>query len=335
MAQRRPPLSLLLLWVLLLLTGACGDGDGERAAPAAARAAADEPAPTLYWLDIWDNAVHRATGPDFADAERLVHPTDTAPDGIAADVDGGHLYWTSMGDIDGFGGGSLQRADLDGTQVERIVDPGVTRTPKQLQLDLEHGHVYWSDREGAKVWRAGLDGTQPQPVLTGHGLVQPVGLALDVPGGKVYVSDRATRKIFRIGTALPPGQTAGDRTDVELLHAFPDGAMPIDLALDLDARHLYWTDRALGEVRRSSMDLPAGHDATTRTDVTTLVSDLTQPIGVALDLAGEHLYVGQAGNLLAGEPGTVVEAGLDGSGPREVASGSVISGVALVHVPRS
>lgn len=333
MAERGRRLTQLVLSGALLLTAACGGS--EPRAGAAGEVPADESVPTVYWLDIWEASVYRATGPDFTDDERLVHPTDTAPDGIAADVSGGKLYWTNMGDLYGLGGGTLQRADLDGTDVERIVAPGVTHTPKQMQLDLVHGHVYWSDRKDAKVWRARLDGTQPEVVVAGHGLREPVGVALDVPEGKLYFSDRAARKIFRVGIDLPPGQTPADRTDVELLHAFPDGAMPIDLGIDLDNRQLYWTDRALGTVQRSGLDVPAGQDAATRTDVLTLATDLHQPIGIALDAANEKLYFAQHGDPLSGIPGTVTEATLDGTGAREIGRGNVITGVALVHVPVS
>jgi sugar lactone lactonase YvrE len=316
-----------------LLLGACGGS--ETPAPAARSVSGDEPIATLYWLDIWEGSVYRATGPDFDDDERLVHPTDTAPDGIAVDVTGGKLYWTNMGDFDGFGGGTLQRAGLDGTDVARILEPGVTHTPKQLQLDHVHGHLYWCDRTTAQVWRSGLDGGSPEVVVAGHGLQQPVGVALDVPTGKLYFGDRAARKIFRVGIDLPPGRTAADRPDVELLHAFPDGAMPIDLAVDPDDRHLYWTDRALGTVNRSSLDLPAGQDPATRTDVETLATDLHQPIGIALDVANDKLYFAQHGDPLASIPGTVTEAALDGTGAREIARGNVITGVTLVHVPAS
>jgi hypothetical protein len=327
---RRP--KLLAVTAALLLLSACGGG-GETPAPAAQAAPTDEAVPTLYWLDIWEGSVYTATGPDFDDPERLVHPTDRGPDGVSADVEGGKLYWTSMGDLNGFGGGSLQRADLDGANVERIVEPGVTRTPKQMQLDLERGHVYWSDREGAAVWRATLDGADARTVLTGHGNQQLVGLALDVPAGKVYVSDRTTRRIFRMGMDLPPGQTAADRTDVEELHSFPEGAMPIDLDVDEQARHLYWTDRALGTVNRSGLDVPPGQAPATRTDTEVLVSDVFEPIGISLDVANDKLYYAQSGSPLDGIPGLVLEATLDGTDPRELVRGTMISGVALVHLP--
>jgi hypothetical protein len=332
MVNRLERLAVLAGLAMLLLLGGCNDSDTP--APAAAEASSDEAVPVLYWLDLWEGSVYRATGPTFSDQERLVHPTDIGPDGIAADGRAGKLYWTNMGDLNGLGGGSLQRANLDGTDVERLVEPGVTHTPKQLQLDLEHGHMYWSDRGTATIWRAALDGTGTAPMVTGHGNEELVGLALDVAAGKIYFGDRATRKILRAGIGMPAGETAADRTDIEELHVFPEGSMPADLDIDRERRHLYWSDRALGTVNRSSLDLPPGQLASTRTDKEVLVSDVFEPIGIALDVARDKLYYAQAGNPLEGVPGLVFEASLDGADPREVGRGNLLTGVTLAQVPR-
>lgn len=332
MINRFERLGLLAASVAVLLLPGCSDSD--TSTPAAEEVAADQIGPSVYWLDLWENSVYRATGPEFKNQERIVHPTDMAPDGIAVDVGAGKLYWTNMGDIFGFaGGGSLQRANLDGTDAQRIVAPGLTHTPKQMQLDLEHGHVYWSDRGNGTVWRASLDGTAMEPVVSGHGNQELVGLALDVPAGKVYFGDRATRKIFRTNIALPGGQTAADRTDVEELHAFPEGSLPADLDIDREGRRLYWTDRLLGTVNRSGLDLPPGQTPSTRTDTEVLVSEVFEPIGISLDVARDKMYYVQAGNPMAQVPGLVFEATLDGADPREVGRGNLLTGVTISQVP--
>ena len=52
--------------------------------------------------------------PDGSDRKMLV--TDCRlPDGIAVDVEAGHIYWTNMG-VPNRNDGSIQRADLDGEQ---------------------------------------------------------------------------------------------------------------------------------------------------------------------------------------------------------------------------
>ena len=326
--RRRRPIGIVL--GLALLT-ACGGSGADGDVTAAERA----PVPTLYWLDVYANAVHRSTGPDYEDAEVVVEGTDQGPDGIGVDVEGGRLYWTSMGDP--FGGtgelggehpppGTLQRADLDGTDVERIVEPGLTRTPKQLALDVEHDHVYWADREGATLWRAGLDGSDPTPLVRGHGLRELVGVALDVAGGRLYFSDRTGRHVWRAGLDLPAGQTADDRTDLEMVVEATGTSMPVDVAIDHDAGQLYWTDRLAGTLQRAGLELPEGQTARTRTDVETVLDGLEEPIGIALDAPNDHLYVTELGR-------GVSEATLDGEELRRVGRATGTTGVVLVHLP--
>jgi hypothetical protein len=56
------------------------------------------------------------------------------PDGIVVDVEARHIYWTNMG-VPNLNDGSIERADLDGSNRKTIVREGGTFTPKQLHLD--------------------------------------------------------------------------------------------------------------------------------------------------------------------------------------------------------
>jgi len=284
----------------------------------------------LFWLAIVGNEVISAdeTG---ANASPLVTGQGvSAPDGIGVDVAGGKMYWTNMGtltDSPHTAAGSLQRANLDGSQVEVLLQPGATtNTPKQLQLDLVHGKIYWSDREGAEAWRANLDGSSPEVLLSGHGIQELVGMALDVPNEQFYVTDRYAKTILRAGFTMPSGQDASTRSDVETLYAAQGSAMPIDLDLDLPSRTMYWTDRGLGTIQRAAMDLPSGQTASNRTDVATVVSGLSEPIGISLDLATGVMYF----TALAGQ---VLRANLDGSGQTNIGTSSGASGITHVTVP--
>jgi hypothetical protein len=71
------------------------------------------------------------------------------PDGVAVDVEAGHIYWTNMGAPD-LNDGSIERADNDGKHRRFIFPEGRTFTPKQLHLDKTNGKLYWSDREGMR-----------------------------------------------------------------------------------------------------------------------------------------------------------------------------------------
>ena len=61
--------------------------------------------------------------------------------------------------------GSIERADLDGTNRRIIVPQGGTFTPKQIQLDKKNGKLYWCDREGMRVMRSNLDGSQIETLV--------------------------------------------------------------------------------------------------------------------------------------------------------------------------
>jgi len=305
---------------------AAGSGAPTATAGAAGSAPAADTAPHLYWLDINSNRVMHSS--DFKTAQTLVARTGTAPDGVAVDVAGGKIYWTNMGSLLGTGGGTLQRANLDGSNVETIVPAGVAQTPKQMQLDLTNKHVYWCDREGAKVFRAGLDGSNPEAIVSGHGYRELVGVALDVPAGKFYFSDRIGRKIVRGNIQMPAGETGANRTDLEEQVVFTGSAMPIDLDIDHTNKYLYWTDRDLGTVHRAQLEMPAGSTASTRTDAKTIVMGLSETIGISLDVPNNKMYFTELG-------GQVSESALDGSGVKRgiLRSGSA-TGVAIAHLPK-
>jgi Enoyl-CoA hydratase/isomerase len=122
----------------------------------------------LFFLDLGGGRV-LCSNPDGTDLKTLVSEGRRLPDGLVVDVAAGHIYWTNMGDPKA-NDGSIERADLDGSHRTTIVPAGCTFTPKQLQLDKQHGKIYWSDREGMRVMRSNLDGSDVETLVeTGHG----------------------------------------------------------------------------------------------------------------------------------------------------------------------
>src|SRR6266481_5061835 len=86
------------------------------------------------------------------------------PDGVAVDVEAGHIYWTDMG-VPNLNDGSIERADLDGRSRRTIVSQGGTFTPKQITREKKTGKLYWSDREGMRVMRSNLDGSKIETLV--------------------------------------------------------------------------------------------------------------------------------------------------------------------------
>src|SRR5579872_5603858 len=119
----------------------------------------------LYYLDISPGKGRLLTAnPDGTDVKVLVPGLNMGPDGVAVDSAHGYVYWTNMGKAS-VNDGSVQRANLDGTNVVTIVPEGGTFTAKQLKIDKKHGKLYWSDREGMRVMRANLDGSQLETLV--------------------------------------------------------------------------------------------------------------------------------------------------------------------------
>src|ERR1700719_3373112 len=292
----------------------------------------------LFLLDLSDNTVV-SLNPDGSDHKVIVTEC-RYPDGIVVDVAGGHIYWTNMGNPKA-NDGTIDRADLDGTNVTNIVPSGKTWTPKQLQLDAKNRKLYWSDREGMRVMRSNLDDSKIKTLVdTRHGDARPgpdatkwcVGIALDVQGGKVYWTqkgpDNAGRgRIFRANLELPKGQTPADRNDIEVLYEnLPE---PIDLDLDVANRVIYWTDRGDpprgNTVNRAPMDAATGK----RKDPEIVLDNLMEGIGLFLDAKNERMFVSDLG-------GNVYSANLDGSNKKILlfAAGN-LSGVAYAEIPAS
>ena len=175
------------------------------------------------------------------------------PDGVAVDVQAGHIYWTNMG-IPSANDGSIERVDLDGSNRTTILPSGGTYTPKQLHFDAVDRKLYWSDREGMRVMRSDLDGSNVETLVqTGQGDADRrdqtnwcVGVAVDHVGGHLYWTQKGPDnaglgRILRAGIDLPAGETAVNRGDIEVM--FKDLPEPIDLEIDTTTRMLYWTDR--------------------------------------------------------------------------------------------
>lgn len=295
-----------------------------------------ETAGRVFFLDLSGGRV-LSVNPDGSDLKVIVSEGRKLPDGIVVDVDAGYIYWTNMGNPKA-NDGSIDRADLDGSNVTTIIPEGCTFTPKQMQLDKKNGKIYWCDREGMRVMRSNVDGSNIETLVeTGYGDADRhdarnwcVGIALDVEGGKFYWTlkgnDKAGQgRIFRANLKIPEGETPAERTDVELL--FENLPEPIDLDLDLANRMMYWTDRGDppkgNTVNRAPMDAVLGQQK----DPEIIFSHLMEGIGLALDLKGGRMF-------LTDLAGTVYSANLDGSNKKAllIAQGN-LTGIAYAEVP--
>lgn len=216
--------------------------------------AIDAEAGHIYWTNMGapsldDGSIERA---DFDGGNRtmIVPPGVThTPKQIHFDGHGGKLYWS---DREGM---RVMRANLDGTQVETLVETGrgdedmldQRRWCVGITIDPDKGKFYWTQKGG---------------------------------------DNAAVGRILRASIDIPAGESPANRSDIEIL--FDRLPEPIDLEFDRDNRILYWTDRgdppSGNSVNCARVD---GTDAAPQI----LVTHLMEGIGIALDVPGNRMFV--------------------------------------------
>lgn len=208
----------------------------------------------IYWTNMGipnvdDGSIERADL-DGRNRKMIIPEGKThTPKQIILDKKGGKLYWC---DREGM---RVMRCNLDGSQVETLIETGLGETDSKdaarwcvgLTIDPKLGHIYWS---------------QKGPDNAGLG------------------------RISRANIEIPAGQSAAKRTDIEIF--FDHLPEPIDLELDVEHRVLYWTDRGDpprgNTVNRASIDnKPAEPEI--------VVTHLMEGIGIALDVPNDRMFV--------------------------------------------
>lgn len=256
---------------------------------------------SLYYLDILQGTV-RSCKADGSDERVIVDNIKTLPDGIQVDDRPGQgwIYWTNMGTSPDTPDGSLSRCRLDGSQHEYIVQPGATITPKQMQLDVDFGFLYWCDREGKAIFRAKLDGSDQTRLYQATVSTEPescawcVGVAIDKANNYIYWTQKGPSKgglgrIFR----APLDRAAQSQDSLQAQVVFEHLPEPIDLEIDEDGKHLYWTDR--GDVpfgnTLNRWSIQAQATTTALAGQAIIATKLHEGIGLALDQKSKHVYV--------------------------------------------
>src|SRR6266852_8727748 len=290
----------------------------------------------LFFLEASGGRIHSANA-DGSDRKVIVSGT-RVPDGVVVDLEAGHIYWTNMG-VPSQNDGSIERADLDGQIRVTIIGEGKTFTPKQLHFEKTSRKLYWCDREGMRVMRANLDGSNIETLVdTSKGDPRPgtdqtkwcVGITVDPDRGQIYwgqkgPDDAGKGRIFRTKIDIPKGETAANRTDIELL--FDGLPEPIDLELDLKNRLLYWTDRGDPPRGNTVNRAPMDADSSTRPAPKILYQHLMEGIGIAIDFKGDRMFFTDLA-------GSVYSARLDGSEKRTLlAAQGNLTGIAYVEIP--
>jgi hypothetical protein len=163
----------------------------------------------LYWSDREGMRVMRSNL-DGSHVETLVETGHGDADrrdltrwcvGITLDPNRQEIYWTQKGP-ENAGLGRICRANVEipngenaanRTDIELLLD-GLPE-PIDLELDLEHRLLYWTDRgdppRGNTVNRISIDAKPEQrvPEIVLAHLMEGIGIALDLPGDRMFLTD--------------------------------------------------------------------------------------------------------------------------------------------------
>jgi sugar lactone lactonase YvrE len=213
----------------------------------------DTEARHIYWTNMGvpnldDGSIERA---DLDGGNRRVivpQGVTHTPKQMHLDKENGKLYWC---DREGM---RVMRANLDGSQVETLVETGRGDT----------------DRRDQRRWC--------------------VGITIDPKLAKIYWSQKGADnagqgRIFRANIDIRKGESPANRSDIEVV--FDQLPEPIDLELDLANRVLYWTDR--GDPPRGNTVNRAPIDKKATPEI--LITHLMEGIGIALDVPGNRMFV--------------------------------------------
>jgi hypothetical protein len=182
---------------------------------------ASDGAGTLYWGDREGHRVSRVRTDGSGLSDLVVTPASEGIlgecVGVAVDPARGYLYWTQKGPAKG-DQGRILRAGLDlpaGRSAEHRTDIEVlwSGLPEPIDLHLEGGWLYWTDRGAAPrgntlnrapVPAPGARGRAPE--ILADGFAEAIGLAVDGEAGLAYVADLGghIREV-----PLPDGPAAG------------------------------------------------------------------------------------------------------------------------------
>lgn len=244
----------------------------------------------------------------------------------------GKIYWTEIDKI--------RRANLDGSAIEDILTEIPPAT--DIALDLRNRKMYWAENFTAKIQRSNLDGSNIENIVTGYDLppeggkmnircrnrkcegtaipkggapieltheqlIDPNCLAIDTDASKVYWGN-GHLKIFQ--------RSNFDGSDIEDL-TIEERVLPIDakmkqfirplnMALDLEAGKIYWTDADGSKIQRANLD---GSNAKN------LVTGIRMARGLALDLGARQMYWTNTGT------GKIQRASLKGNRVKDLVTG--------------
>ena len=186
----------------------------------------------VYWTEavVTSGRVQRAS-PALTGIATLV-TGNSAMRGIATDVAGGKLYWTTS---NLFIGSTVRRSAMNGSGFTNLILLGNAANPRGIAVDHDGGKLYWADFDADALYRSNLDGSGQELWLQLPVNAHPYGVAIDGSAAQQVYWTEYAGKIRRRPLA------GGSMTTL-----FSGLANPTYLALDLVGGQMFWSEGGAG-----------------------------------------------------------------------------------------
>ena len=271
----------------------------------------------LYWAEKSDDSytIRRIDLANGQSQDVIPGFGPAPPSDIAVDASGGKIYWSEMSHWWARREDRIQRANLDGTDIETIVSDLEGPTGIDLDLGVGRNQIYWADESSlfsnSRIQRADLEGTNVYTVVV-DGSGDCMDVAVDVSGGKIYWTYRFINgKIRRANLDGSNVQTIF--TGVERIN---------EIAVDASGGKIYWTDNEDDKIQRANLD---------GTDIEDVATGFSwwEVIDFAIDPSEGKIYWGSSSR------DKIQRADLDGANVQDVVTGlgSDVTAIALATIP--
>ena len=234
-------------------------------------------------------------------------------------------------------GGRIESLNPDGSD-RRVILDGLRRMPDGIEVDVEAGHVYWTNMGGnpskndGSIERSDLDGKNRKTIVPEGATFTPKQLKLDKKGGKVYWSDREGMRIMRANLDGSEIETLVDTSEGDARPGLDAKKWCVGIAVDYDGGKIYWTQKggdnaSEGRIFRANLEIPKGKNAANRPDIELFLDRLPEPIDLDLDLNNRIIYWTDRGNPPQGN--TVSRASLDNGKDQQILVNDLMEGIGL------
>lgn len=233
----------------------------------------------IYWIER-DAGRIRAANLDGSSIQTLVSGL-SSPDRMALDEDTGRLYFTENGDSD-----RIRRINVDGSDLQTVLS-GLSG-PTGIAIDSVNNYLYWTEFDTDSIWRSSIDFGGQERVLQLAGGARPLEIVIDPVESRMYWASGNQGAIY---SADLEGNGAG---------VWEYLGSPRALAIDVEARKLYWADHVTKLIQRANLD------ATNIENLYSAGADgLDAPLGLAVS-AGSNTTCYPLARTITGEGGLPV-----------------------------